>query len=157
MPQCKSSLGQYRWFEPGEGRQQVTGVGDGGVGKHPLHVFLAQRGEIAHGHGKDGHDPQQRRPEPVEVGEHLIDHAQQQREGGGFGCSREQRNHRCRSAFVHVGSPNVEGRGGNLEENADQHERHSRQDKRMIRGGNCQMGDLVDLGSAGGPKISAMP
>ncbi len=57
------------------------------------------------------------------VGKHLVDHAQQQREGRGFGRGGEQRDDGRGRAFVDVGRPDVEGRGGDLEENADEHER----------------------------------
>ena len=56
------------------------------------------------------------------LGKHFVDHAKQQREGGGFGRGGEQRDDGRGRAFVDVGRPDVEGRGGDFEENADQHE-----------------------------------
>ncbi len=125
-------------------------MGDGGVGQHALHILLAQRGQVAHGHGKHGHHPQQRLPDRAQRGQHLVDHAQQQREGRGLGRGGDQRHHRRGRAFVDVRRPHVEGRGGDLEENAHQHQPQPGQDERVILRGGREAGDLVDLRGAGG-------
>ena len=49
------------------------------------------------------------------VGKHLVDDAQQQRKGRGFGRGGHQRDNRRRCAFVDIGGPDVEGRGGDFE------------------------------------------
>ena len=134
----------------GEGGEQIAGVGDGRVGQHALHVLLAKGGEVADGHGEDGDDPEQRRPERVEIGEHLVDDAQEQREGGGFGRGGEQRDDGRGRAFVDVGRPDVEGRGGDFEENADEHERQRGDDQGLILRGGRELRDLVDLRGSGG-------
>ena len=135
---------------PGECGEQIAGVGDGRVGQHALDVLLAERGEIADGHGEDGNDPEQRRPDGAEIGEHLIDHAEKQSEGGGFGRGREQGDDRRGRAFVDVGRPDVERRCGNLEENADQHEREGGENERLVLRDGGESRDLIDLRGAGG-------
>ena len=68
-------------------------------------------------------------------GKHLVDHAQQQRKGRGLGRGGEQRDNRRRRAFVDIGRPDVERRSGDLEENADQHQRQRGEHQRLILGG----------------------
>jgi len=127
-------------------------VGDGRVGQHALDVLLAKRGEIADGHGEYGDDPQQRRPDRAEVGEHLVDHAEEQSKGGGFGRGREQGHDRRGRAFVDIWRPDMEGRCGNLEENADQHERQGGENERLVLRDRGETRDLIDLRGAGGAK-----
>ena len=109
-------------------------MGDRGVGQHAFDILLAQRDQVAYGHGEDGYHPEQRRPEGVERREHFIDDAQEQGEGGGFGRGRKQGDDRSGRALVDVGRPDVEGNGGDLEENAHEHERQGRDDQRVILG-----------------------
>ena len=135
--------------DAGEGGQQIAGMGDGRIGQHALHVLLAKGGEVADGHGEDGDDPEQRRPERTQIGEHFVDDAQKQCEGGGFGRGGKQRNNGRRRAFVDVGRPDVEGRGGDFEENADQHERQRGDDQGLVLRGGRQVRDLVDLRGSG--------
>ena len=127
-------------------------MGDGGVGQHALDVLLAESGEIADGHGEDRDDPQQRRPERAEMGKHLIDDAQEQGEGGGFGCGGEQGDDRRGRAFVDIGRPDVEGRGGDFEENSDQHKRQRGKDEGLILRNGRETRNLVNLRGACGAK-----
>ena len=84
------------------------------------------------------------------VGKHFIDHAQKQGEGRGFGRGGEQRDDGRGRAFVDVGRPDVEGRGGDFEENADEHERQRGENEGLILRGGRECGDLVDLRGSGG-------
>ena len=85
-------------------------------------------------------------------GEHLIDDAQKKSEGRGLGRGGEQGDNGGGRAFVDIGRPDVKGRGGDLEENADQHQRQGGQNEGVILGSGREMGDLVDLRGAGGAK-----
>ncbi len=136
----------------GECGKQIAGVGDGRVGQHALDVLLAERGKIADRHGEDGDDPEQWRPDGAEMGEHLVDHAEEQSKGGSFGRGREQGDDGRGRAFVDVGRPDVERRGGNLEENADQHERQGSENERLVLRDGGEARDLIDLRGAGSAK-----
>ena len=84
------------------------------------------------------------------MGKHLIDDAEEQGEGGGLGRGGEQRDDGRGRAFVDVGRPDVEGRGGDLEENADEHERQRGENEGLILRDGREVGDLVDLRGSGG-------
>jgi len=41
----------------GEGDQNVSGMGNAGIGEHPFDIVLHQRGDVSQGHRQDGDDP----------------------------------------------------------------------------------------------------
>ena len=108
----------------GEGDEQIAGVRDGGVGQHALDVLLAQRARLPTVMESNRENPEEAPPMLLDRGVGAIEDAQQNREGGGLGRGGHERDDRRRRAFVDVGRPDLEGRGGDLEAEADQdHER----------------------------------
>jgi len=83
----KGSGGDPGGAESGKGREEITGVGDGGVGEHALDVLLSEGGEVADRHGEDRDDPQDGCPDVAQVGEHLVDETKEEGEGRGLGRS----------------------------------------------------------------------
>ncbi len=106
----------------GHGHQNVAGVGDGAVGQHALDVRLLERGEVADDHGGERADPDDGLPAGGDGAEGGHEDAQQNREGGGFGAYGEECGNGGGRALIDVGSPDLEGGGGNLEAESDEHE-----------------------------------
>src|SRR5690349_24402046 len=66
------------------------------------------------------------------------ENAEQYSKRGRLWSRRHQRDHWTRSAFINVGSPDVEWRGRNLESDADKHQRHRNVRKTIAHGrGRC--------------------
>ena len=59
--------------------EQEAGVGDRGVGQHPLHVGLHEREHGADDHGEDRDDPHHRLPGPAGAAEGDVEQAQHAR------------------------------------------------------------------------------
>src|ERR1019366_6503459 len=141
----------------GEGHQDVAGVRDGTVGQHALDVGLQEPGEIADAHGRQRAGPHQRLPAIADGFEGGGKDAQEDGEGGGFRPGGEERGNGGRRALVDIGRPDLEGRGGDLEGEPDEHQGggHGQEDRvgRPQNGGANQQqvdaaGDAVDDGHA---------
>src|ERR1039458_9612634 len=141
----------------GEGHQDVAGVRDGTVGQHALDVGLQQRGEIADAHGCQRAAPYQRLPADADGFEGGGENAQEDGECGGFRAGGEKCGDGRRRALVDVGGPDLEGRGGDLEGETNEHQGggHGQEDRvgRPQNGGANQQqvdaaGDAVDDGHA---------
>ncbi len=115
--------------ERGEGDQGVAGVGDRRIGEHALDAVLAQSTQVADGHRERGHDPNQQQPMGVQLRIGAVGQAQEHGEGSDLGPGGHQGDHRGRRALIHVGSPDLEGRGRNLEAKADQNHGHGKSGK----------------------------
>ena len=134
--------------EAGEGCEQVAGVGNGGIGQHALDVVLAQSGEVADGHGEDGDDPHQGLPHAVEHGEAREEQADEDGEGGNLGRSRQEGYDGGWCAFIDVRGPDVEGSGGDFEEDADHEKGEGGEDEVAASRMGDQGADFVDLRGA---------
>ena len=113
---------------------KISGVRDGGVGQHALDVPLGQRAEVADRHRQDGHDPDQDDPDVRLAAKARVGDAQQHGKGCGLGRGRHKANDRCGRAFVDIGRPDMKGRSGDFESEADQH--HAECDGQQQRRGS---------------------
>src|SRR6185437_9070570 len=146
----KARCGDADGADAGEGGEQVAGMRDGGISQHALDVLLTQRGQVSHGHGDDGNDPQQRCPYRVQAREHLIDDAQEEGEGSGLGSGGEQRDDRRGRTFIDVRRPHVKRCGRDLEEDAYQHHGQRGENEGVIGSSGGEMRNFVNLRGAGG-------
>jgi len=103
-----------------DAEQDVAGVVDGAVGEQALGVGLGEGGEIADGHGEHRGADEQRLPGCAGRGQGAEQQAQQQGERGGLRADGEIGGDGGGRAFIGVGGPHMEGRGGDFEEQADQ-------------------------------------
>ncbi len=89
----------------------------------------------------------------VESGERSVSDAEEHSEGSGFGAGGHERDDGRGRAFVDVGGPDMEGRGGDLEAEAnDDHgeaDGEERADGPARDGFANRGGDIVDARAAG--------
>ncbi len=72
------------------------------------------------------------RPLRVQRREDSVSNAQQHGKRRGLRRRRHQRDHRRRSALIHIRRPHLERRGRNLEADPDQHHRQRNHGKRGV-------------------------
>ena len=102
-----------------QAEQHVAGVRDRAVGQQALDVGLVDGGQVADVSVSDRDHGEQRLPGLARGGQRAEEDAQQEGDRRGLRGHRKIRGHRGRRAFVGVGRPHVERRGGDLEEQAD--------------------------------------
>ncbi len=93
-------------------------MGNGRVGEHALEAPLAERGDVAHGHGEHRQYGQHRAPVVVELGQRLQEYPAEHGKAGGLGSHGHERGDDGGRALVHVRGPQVEGGGRHLEAEA---------------------------------------
>ncbi len=74
-----------------------------------------------------------------------IENAQQHGKGGDLGPGGHQGHNRGRSTLIHIGGPDLKGRGRNLEAKADQNHGHGERSKARRRALGKSGGDLSDI------------
>jgi hypothetical protein len=77
--------------------QQVAGVGDAGVGQHPLHAVLRERHEVGRHHGGDGEPEHDQAPGLVQPAEARQEHPQERGERCRLHRRRHEGGHRRRA------------------------------------------------------------
>ena len=98
----------------GDSYQHVSGVGDGAVGEHALHVGLLERGEVSDDHRRERAGPYDGLPAGGDGTEGGHEDAQQNREGGGFGTYGKESGDRGGGALIDVRGPDLERGSGNF-------------------------------------------
>ena len=119
---------------------------------------LQQRAEVADAHDGDGEQLDEDDPVVLQRGHAVEEEAQQHGEGGGLGRGGHHADDGRGRALVDIRRPDVEGSGGDLEAEADEH--HARSPGWQVRRGG--VGEAVVRWRRWtvepvAPKQSAMP
>ncbi len=135
-----------------QGHEQITGVGDAGIGQQALDVVLSQGHHVAYHHRESGQAPQDGGQAGGQAGEGGDEHAQQGGEAGGLGPHGHEAGHRGGRALVDVGGPHVEGHRRHLEAEADQEQAGAdQQEQRSLAAAGHSRHDALQIGVGGGP------
>ena len=141
-----------------EGEQHIACVGNGRVGEQTAKAGLRDRDQISEQHRGDRDGDDHRHPSALEVvqrratlGAGKANHQdlEEDEEACDLGAGRDEGGARSGRALVDVWRPEVEGRGGDLESEAD-HGRNDRKDHEGVerRRVDCA-GDLEEVGRIG--------
>ena len=114
-------------------RQNIPGVGDAGIGQHPLQVGLAQRCQVAHGHRQCRQNGQHPNPLPVQFTQRVEHHPAQGSKAGSLGSNAHKGRHRRGRPLVGVGGPHLKGDQRDFEAKADDHQAHASHQERRKR------------------------
>ena len=111
-----------------------AGLPDRGISQHPLHAGLGQGHHVPQHHTQNG----QGREHKVPLFRHQRERRHQQANGQGepsrLGTHGQKGHHRSGRAFIHVGSPLVEGHSRNLEGNPRDREDQRHHNPNLGRG-----------------------
>ena len=102
-----------------DAHEDEAGVRDRGVGEHALDVVLHEAGEGTDDDRQDGDAREDSQEVPLQVhGDGRVE-AEHRSEGGNLDSGGHEAGDRSRCTRVDVGGPRVEGRGTDLEQEAD--------------------------------------
>ena len=130
-----------------EADEDVTRLGDAGIGQHAFDVSLVNGGQIAQGHGGNGHRDQDRPPIFLVGQAHgsCTEQAQEDGKPSRFrGCGKNRRDGGWRT-FVDIGGPEVEGHGRYLEAKTDDNHHGRQQNEGVVASRADHIGDGVDV------------
>ncbi len=131
-----------------QAQKRVADVGDRGIGPQALEVALGQAREGAPEH-RDHRDADHHLAPLVDgAGEGVHQGPRDQHHACQLGRGGEEGHDRGRGAFVDVGRPHVEGRGGDLEGQAAKQEHQAEQDP-GVGAGVHRSGDVGEVCRAG--------
>ena len=136
--------------------QDVAGLGDAGVGEHPLQVLLGDGREIPDGHGQD----RKRHEDVGEVGAALLacgGQADQHGHRADFRGGGDEGRRLMGGALVDVGGPDVEREDGELEEKPAQGEQEADLDQGPVRSPRQDAGEFGHGGGTGRPIEQGQP
>ena len=132
--------------------KDVSHMGDGGVGKHPLEVGLSQGRQVPHCHGKHSEHRDQDLPLVPQLRHGLNQYPNESRKTGRLGSCRHKGCHRGGRSLVNVRGPLVERYHGDLETEPNQdHEQPNQQSfvRQCSRMGPKGLSDDLEMGAAG--------